>query len=111
MRSSASRQRQIPARWTGRGYCGLAAHFYKLIQIVVAVSLFCFVVSCHGVKTVVLVAKHVAHAVKALAYVLVTLPPFVLSLYGIKPSAGRVVIIFCKCSIAVIYARSLSVLV
>ena len=91
--------------------CSLAVNLYQLIQIVIAVSLLCLVVSRHGVKAVVLVAKDIAHAVKALAYVLVTLPPFVLSLYGIKPATGRVVIIFCKCSIVVIYARSLSVLV
>lgn len=79
---------------TGRGYCGLAAHFYKLIQIVVAVSLLRFVVSCHGVKAVVLIAKYVARRIKTIGYVLVTLPPFVLSLYDIKPATGWVIIIF-----------------
>ena len=91
--------------------CGLAAHFYKLIQIVIAVCLLRFVVSCHGVKAVILIPQHVAHAVKAVAYVLVCLPPLVQGLDCINPAARRLIIIFCECSVSVVYARSLSVLV
>ena len=91
--------------------CGLATHFYKLIQIVVAVSLLRLVISCYGVKTIILVTKDIADRIKTIGYILVTLPPLVLSLYGIKPATGGVIIIFGERSVTVVYACPLSVLV